>query len=324
MFRTALTDFFSGNGKSLAYVGTALVLTGVGTATAAAASYSPPAQPTAGAVHRAAISDSTTGHDGDSLHSKGSLREAGQHGSKSAAHHSAAHSAAHKAAAHKTAAHKTAAHKTAAHKTAAHASHHAKPAHHAAARHAGKRAHAHVVVHRHHVRSWKQIRDMLAGQTYPRAAPHKLPLFDRLKPAAASGGQAYLPMTASRTANATTIVREALRKHMGLRSAVIAVATAMQESTLENITYGDRDSLGLFQQRPSTGWGTPAQVTDPTYAADAFLSALHSHQAADPSWAAQPLWENAQSVQRSGFPYAYAKWENQAAQVVSQVASRMY
>jgi peptidoglycan DL-endopeptidase CwlO len=171
--------------------------------------------------------------------------------------------------------------------------------------------------------TWQQVRDVLAGETYPRAKAGTLPLADRLEIGPASGAQAYLPMTASRMANATTIVRQALDKHMGLRSAVIAVATAMQESTLENLNYGDRDSLGLFQQRPSMGWGTPAQITDPAYAADAFLNALRAHQSADPAWAGQPLWENAQAVQESGFPYAYAKWENQAAQVVSSVARHL-
>jgi hypothetical protein len=183
------------------------------------------------------------------------------------------------------------------------------------------RARVHVV--RHGPMTWKQIRDVLAGQTFPRAQAGTLPLADRLEIGPASGAQAYLPITASRMANATTIVRQALDKHMGLRSAVIAVATAMQESTLENLNYGDRDSLGLFQQRPSMGWGTAAQVTDPAYAADAFLSALHTHQSADPSWAGQPLWENAQAVQESGFPYAYAQWENQAAQLVSSIARHL-
>ena len=111
---------------------------------------------------------------------------------------------------------------------------------------------------------------------------------------------------------------------MGLRSAVVAVATAMPESTLENIDYSDRDSLGLFQQRPSTGWGTPKEVTTPAYAAGAFLTALRGHQEADPAWAAQPLWVLAQGVQESGFPYAYAKWETQAAQVVAQIVRRRY
>ena len=111
---------------------------------------------------------------------------------------------------------------------------------------------------------------------------------------------------------------------MGIRSAVIAVATAMQESQLLNINYGDRDSLGLFQQRPSMGWGTAAQVTDPAYAADAFLQALQQHQATDPSWARQPLWANAQAVQNSGFPFAYAKWETQAARAGQADRDRRY
>jgi hypothetical protein len=105
---------------------------------------------------------------------------------------------------------------------------------------------------------------------------------------------------------------------------VIAVATAMQESTLDNLGYGDRDSEGLFQQRPSAGWGTPAQITNPAYASDAFLNALRDHQRADPTWASKPLWQTAQSVQNSGFPYAYAKWESQAAQLVSSIARHMF
>jgi hypothetical protein len=118
-------------------------------------------------------------------------------------------------------------------------------------------------------------------------------------------------------------VRTTLGKRMGLRAAVIAVATAMQESGLENINYGDRDSLGLFQQRPSMGWGTASQITTPSYAAGAFLGALATYQHADPGWAGQPLWQTAQSVQRSGFPYAYAKWEKQAAQLVSAIAMKV-
>jgi hypothetical protein len=195
--------------------------------------------------------------------------------------------------------------------------------HTALARHPGTPHRTRVHVVKHGPMTWKQVRDVLAGQTFPRAKAGTLPLADRLEIGPASGAQAYLPITASRMANATTIVRQALNKHMGLRSAVIAVATAMQESTLENLTYGDRDSLGLFQQRPSMGWGSAAQVTDPAYAADAFLSALRAHQSADPSWAGQPLWQNAQAVQESGFPYAYAQWENQAAQLVSSIARHL-
>jgi hypothetical protein len=173
------------------------------------------------------------------------------------------------------------------------------------------------------VKSWKQVRDELARKMDPHAAPGKLPLADRLVIGPASGTQSALPMTPSRLANATAIVRTTLSKRMGLRAAVIAVATAMQESGLENISYGDRDSLGLFQQRPSMGWGTASQLTTPAYAAGAFLGALATYQHADPGWAGQPLWKTAQSVQRSGFPYAYAKWEQQAAQLVSAIAMKL-
>jgi hypothetical protein len=167
--------------------------------------------------------------------------------------------------------------------------------------------------------SWRDVMYAAAGQR-----TGALSASERLLPADVSGQQAYLPMTPDRMANAATIVRQALAMRMGLRSAVIAVATAMQESTLENLQYGTYDSLGLFQQRPSAGWGTPAQITNPVYASDAFLNALRQYQAGNPGWATQPLWQAAQGVQNSGFPYAYAKWEVQAAQVVDNVAGHMF
>jgi hypothetical protein len=314
LFRTALTDFFSGHGKSLAYVGTALALTGAGTATIAAASSPAPVPGIASSARNLGVGDDAGSHHGATI-AVGHPAASTAVTHKSAGHKAAAHHAvAHKAAAHKAAAHKTGAHKTGAQKAVTHE---------AVAHHAAKRARVHVVRHSHRPTTWKQVRDALASQTFPKAAPGKLPLADRLLPGSASGPQAYLPVTSSRMANATTIVRQTLGKHMGIRAAVIAVATAMQESTLENINYGDRDSLGLFQQRPSAGWGTPAQITTPSYAADAFLNALHAHQQADPEWASQPLWETAQAVQVSGFPYAYAKWESQAAQLVAGIARHM-
>jgi hypothetical protein len=163
--------------------------------------------------------------------------------------------------------------------------------------------------------TWGKIAHAIAGQ--PRGP---LPASERLLPTSMSGPQSFLPMTAAREANATTIVRQALAKHMGLRSAVIAVATAMQESQLLNIDYGTYDSLGLFQQQPDMGWGTAAQVTDPVYASDAFLDALHGYQVSNPNWAVQPLWQAAQGVQKSAYPYAYAQWEDQAAHVVAGIA----
>jgi len=165
--------------------------------------------------------------------------------------------------------------------------------------------------------SWSQIERAVAKQTSsgePRAA-------DRLLPVGTAGAQAWMPLSPAQVANATTIVKQALDKKMGVRSAVIAVATSMQEAQLQNINYGDRDSLGLFQQRPSMGWGTEQQILTPRFAADAFLSALQQHQAGDPGWAHQPLWANAQAVQNSGFPFAYAKWETQAAHLVRLVVT---
>jgi len=158
-----------------------------------------------------------------------------------------------------------------------------------------------------------------APQTPP-AAPQPPPPADQLMPVGTSGPQNSMPISGAQFANATTIVQQTRAKNMGARSAVIAVATAMQESRLLNLGYGTADSLGLFQQRPSCGWGTAQQIMDPAYATDAFLAALQRHQAGDPGWASQPLWANAQAVQASGVPLGYAQWEAQAAQLVHQIA----
>ncbi len=147
---------------------------------------------------------------------------------------------------------------------------------------------------------------------------------DRLMPVSTSGPQVWMPVSPAQLANANTIVGQALHKRMGVRAAVIAVATAMQESQLLNLGYGDQDSLGLFQQRPSMGWGTAAQITNPAFSADAFLTALQQHtRLATRPGRGEPLWANAQAVQKSGFPLAYARWEAQAANLVKQIAMRL-
>lgn len=160
---------------------------------------------------------------------------------------------------------------------------------------------------------------MVASQTSP-AEPQAASV---LQPVGTSGPQNSMPISADQQANATTIVQQALAKKMGIRSAVIAVATSMQESQLQNIASGDQDSLGLFQQRPSMGWGTPQQILDPQFSADAFLTALQQYQASNPGWATQPLWTSAQGVQKSGVPTAYAQWESQAAQLVQQIVTQV-
>ncbi|HYK69199.1 MAG TPA: hypothetical protein VEV45_14735 [Streptosporangiaceae bacterium] len=164
--------------------------------------------------------------------------------------------------------------------------------------------------------SWQRVSAAFSGQATPAAAA-------QLTPVGTSGQQGWMPISGAQYSNATTIVQQVLAKKMGVRSAVIAIATAMQESRLQNLSYGSADSLGLFQQRPSAGWGTPQQILNPAYSANAFLTALLRHQQADPGWATQPLWATAQAVQASGFPTAYAQWESQAAGMVKQIATSL-
>ncbi|SCL20435.1 Peptidase family M23 [Micromonospora pallida] len=117
-------------------------------------------------------------------------------------------------------------------------------------------------------------------------------------------------------ANAAAIVTIGTQLGVPDRGWVIAVATAMQESTLRNLPGGDRDSVGLFQQRPSQGWGTPAQLQDPVYAAGRFYAKLLTIG----GWQTMPLTEAAQAVQVSAYPDAYAKWEGPAAELVTVIA----
>lgn len=127
-----------------------------------------------------------------------------------------------------------------------------------------------------------------------------------------------LHLDAEQVANARTIVTAVVDRRMPSRAAVIAVATALQESSLRNLPHGDADSLGLFQQRPSSGWGTPTQLLDPAYATDKFLSRLDELQ----GWQILPLHEAAQAVQRSAYPDAYAERERDAGAIVAGLLGR--
>lgn len=128
------------------------------------------------------------------------------------------------------------------------------------------------------------------------------------------GIQRALSSTAVQRRHARTIIDVAERMDLPPRAAVIALATALQESFLRNIDYGDRDSRGLFQQRPSMGWGTVSQVTNPEYSARTFYRALQRVE----GWQHLPMTVAAQRVQISGFPSAYARWERAAAQLVDR------
>ena len=139
----------------------------------------------------------------------------------------------------------------------------------------------------------------------------------KLVPHGVQGAQSHVDLSDEQVANVKAIIAATKKAGMDERAAVVSIATALQESKLENLGHlGDRndhDSQGLFQQRPSSGWGTPDQITDPEYAATAFFTALKNVG----GWQDLPLTTAAQRVLVSAYPFAYALWEELAADVVS-------
>ncbi|ARF57258.1 heavy metal transporter [Streptomyces gilvosporeus] len=134
----------------------------------------------------------------------------------------------------------------------------------------------------------------------------------------AAGDEAPYELTPEQAANAATIAAVASSRELPERAVTIALATAMQESGLRNIDFGDRDSVGLFQQRPSQDWGTVQQILDPVYSAGEF----YRHLAKVPGYSRLPLTVAAQKVQRSGYPQAYAKHEANAARLTGALTGR--
>ena len=117
-----------------------------------------------------------------------------------------------------------------------------------------------------------------------------------------------LMITHEQAANAAVIVAASYKAGLPEQAAIIALTTAWQESGLRNLDYGDRDSLGLFQQRPSFGWGTEAEIMDPWYSSARFYEELVKFD----GWESADINDMAQQVQRSGFPEAYRKHEAKA------------
>jgi cell wall-associated NlpC family hydrolase len=117
-----------------------------------------------------------------------------------------------------------------------------------------------------------------------------------------------MTLTAAQVGEAQVIYGISATMRLPQRAAVIAIATAMQVSRLRNLPDGPGDAIGLFQQRPSKGWGTPAQIRDPVHAATRFYQALITV----PGWQSLPLADAAEAVQHSGQPARYAKWEKLA------------
>ncbi|MDA3644395.1 C40 family peptidase [Saccharopolyspora indica] len=119
---------------------------------------------------------------------------------------------------------------------------------------------------------------------------------------------------AEQMTNAQTITSVVQQRRLPQRAAVIAISTAIVESRLINVHHGDRDSLGLFQQRPSMGWGTPEQVTNPGYATGKFLDHLVDLE----GWHRMPPGVAAQKVQRSAFPERYGPQEPPAGELMEK------
>ena len=151
------------------------------------------------------------------------------------------------------------------------------------------------------------------------------PSQEQLHPVQVTGAQKTFTPDAEQLANAKAIVDAGKALGLAPRAWTIAVATSLQESNLHNIGHlgarNDHDSQGLFQQRPSSGWGTPEQITDPTYAATAFYQGTDANRGLTDvaGWQDMPLTKAAQKVQVSAYPEHYAKHETQAGDIIAAV-----
>lgn len=134
----------------------------------------------------------------------------------------------------------------------------------------------------------------------------------------AKSGQTEVELDLDQAENAAIIAGVATRRGLPVRAVTVALATAYQESDLRNLNHGDRDSLGLFQQRPSQGWGTATQVRDPHYAAGKFYDALVKIK----GYEKLAITVAADKVQRSAFPDAYADHADDAAVIASSLTGQ--
>ena len=166
----------------------------------------------------------------------------------------------------------------------------------------------------------KRIREPVAAENSPMPELRSSPVLESGERAETRGptddAGTIHALSPEMATNARIIIQ--VGREMGIPNygIVIALATAAQESQLRNIDYGDRDSIGLFQQRPSSGWGSVSQIRDPRYATRAFFGGPNSPTPGSnpglvdiPRWQHMKLTDAAQAVQRSAFPDAYAKWE---------------
>jgi len=132
-------------------------------------------------------------------------------------------------------------------------------------------------------------------------------------------GPVKIPLNPGQAANAATIAGVAVRRSLPARAVTIAYAAAIQESGLENLPFGDRDSVGIFQQRPSQGWGTRQQLLDPVYATSRFFQAL----ARVPGYRHLRVYQAAQAVQHSADGYAYSQYAGTGAALAAGFSGQL-
>ncbi|HEY0450236.1 C40 family peptidase [Actinophytocola sp.] len=132
---------------------------------------------------------------------------------------------------------------------------------------------------------------------------------------AGSGAADAAKLSGDQRGTVAMIISIGKKRNLPPRAWQVAIQAGMTESGLRSLTYGDRDSLGIFQMRPSMGWGSPAEVTNPDYAINKFYDVLE----AVPNWEQQRPGESAQDVERSAFPDRYHKWEPMAAHLIGNV-----
>lgn len=175
----------------------------------------------------------------------------------------------------------------------------------------------------YHRPSWRRpltvlivIAVLLAGGAYAAYTAYQHIVVKLLTtPGCQSGtGENAYPLDFVQASDAAIIAGVAAREHLPRQALTIAYATALQESKLENLGYGDLDSVGVFQQRPSQGWGTAAQLQDPAFAATAFFGALVKV----PGYARLPVYQAAQDVQHSADGYAYQQYAQTGAALAAQ------
>ncbi|MEQ1736944.1 MAG: LysM peptidoglycan-binding domain-containing protein [Rhodoglobus sp.] len=142
----------------------------------------------------------------------------------------------------------------------------------------------------------------------------------------AQDGSTVTPLTAEMAANARIIIQVGRSLGVHDRGLIIALAAAMQESSLRNVTYGDRDSVGVFQQRPSTGWGSRDALLDVAHSARLFFGGPSNPNRGKTrglldiaGWQSMTVAQAAQKVQISAYPNAYAKWEKSATAWLAQL-----